>query len=541
MVNDLLKYRSGRVIALCRAALAIVFLFAIWADNSQPAYAAAETYTGLMLYAATSVALVAITWNNWWLDSKLAAPAHILDVAAFTLLVFGTEGYTSPFFVFFVFLILAAVIRWSWRETAITAVAVILLFFTTGLLVADLNTPFDFQRFIVRSGNLVVLSAILIWFGVNQGFFGVKLALDGVIPDATPGESPLQTTVAAAMEATGACKALLLWRASGSNDAVAMSFGTGETVTQGIPVGSVVQDSGRAFLFDLPRNRGFRRGRQRKLLFFKSRSVLPADLIRQFGIDEGLALSIQTDLGEGKLLLSGIEGLSIDYVELGAQLRDALVVHIHRHALLSAMEEGAISRARLSLARDLHDGIVQFLAGATFRVEAISRSLRSGEQPERELSDLKDLLLVEQQELRSSIGALREDLVPLPVLAEDLERVCGRLARQWDIRCSFSAKVPDVPAPMRLHLDIHQLIREAVANAVRHAQAKSVEIALSVEDSDVRLDISNDGAGNERLKDGRPWSLRERVDEANGTLMLEARPTGSSLSITLPLKKVTSP
>jgi signal transduction histidine kinase len=89
---------------------------------------------------------------------------------------------------------------------------------------------------------------------------------------------------------------------------------------------------------------------------------------------------------------------------------------------------------------------------------------------------------------------------------------------------------------MRLHLDTHQLVREAVANAVRHAKSKSVTIALSVEDEDLRLDIGNDGSGSAKLKDGSPWSLRERVDEADGTLMLATRETGTSLSITLPLK-----
>jgi signal transduction histidine kinase len=89
---------------------------------------------------------------------------------------------------------------------------------------------------------------------------------------------------------------------------------------------------------------------------------------------------------------------------------------------------------------------------------------------------------------------------------------------------------------MRLHLDTHQLIREAVANAVRHARSKTVSVALSTEDEDLRLDINNDGTGANKLKEGSPWSLRERVDEADGTLMLASHNKGTELSITLPLK-----
>src|SRR3546814_13770480 len=69
------------------------------------------------------------------------------------------------------------------------------------------------------------------------------------------------------------------------------------------------------------------------------------------------------------------------------------------------------------------------------------------------------------------------------------------------------------------------LFRSAVANAVRHARAKSVTVQLTADDGDLRLDISNDGSGSQRLKEGTPWSLRERVDEANGTLTLDRKST----------------
>jgi signal transduction histidine kinase len=236
------------------------------------------------------------------------------------------------------------------------------------------------------------------------------------------------------------------------------------------------------------------------------------------------------------LFLGGIDGLCTDHIEFGDSLSSAISAQIQRHAFLAAVDEGAGARARLSLARDLHDSIVQFLAGATFRIEAIKRSVRSGARPDRELQDLKELLLQEQQELRSAIGALRSDTIALPQLAEDLKVLCQRLARQWDISCTFSGKVPDTKVPMRLHLDTHQLVREAVANAVRHAKAKSVVIQLAAEKDDLRLDIRNDGPGAVRLKEGSPWSLRERVDDARGTLMLASRKSGTDVSITLPIK-----
>lgn len=130
------RQHSGRVISLGRLMFGFLFLIAIWLDESQPAQAETETYALLGAYVLVALALAALTWSDWWLDARIAAPGHLLDVGMFTLLVFATEGYTSPFFLFFVFLLLSAAIRWGWRETAMTAALLIILYMTAGLLVA---------------------------------------------------------------------------------------------------------------------------------------------------------------------------------------------------------------------------------------------------------------------------------------------------------------------------------------------------------------------------------------------------------------------
>lgn len=534
MFDDILKHRSGRVIALARTALAALFLFAIWVDPTQPAQAAIASYATLLTYVLGAVALTMITWNNWWADARLAAAAHVFDIAVFTLLVLTTDGYTSPFFVFFVFLILSAAIRWGWRETAITAVAVTLLYFTAGLIGGDVSSPgFDLQRFIIRSANLVILSAILIWFGINHGFAAWTSPAEDILGDLGPDDPPLEESLERLARVAGSERALLLWRPVGAAEWTALCLHGGEITTAALVSSQAVP--AQAFLFDIVRNRALCRSRHRKMQFSTASALADAAIAERFAIAEGLAVPVRTFVGEGVFYLGGIDGLCTDHIEFGQSLSTAVSAQIQRHAFVAAVEEGAGSRARLTLARDLHDSIVQFLAGATFRVEAIKRSVTAGEKPRRELQDLKELLLQEQQELRSAIGALRSDRIALPRLADDLETLCDRLARQWDVRCTFLADVPDVRVPMRLHLDTHQLVREAVANAVRHAKAKSIAVQLSSEEDQLRLEITNDGAGSVHLKSGSPWSLRERVDDANGTLMLATRDSGTTVSITLPL------
>jgi signal transduction histidine kinase len=538
MFDNVLKHRSGRAIALARLVLAAVFLLAIWADSAQPANAQIASYALLTGYLVFAVAVVFLVWDNWWREAKLAAPSHLVDILMFTLLVLVSDGYTSPFFVFFMFLLVSSAIRWGWRETGVTAAAVILFYFGAGILAGyGSGAEFDLQRFIIRGGNLVTLSALIIWFGINHGFGAFLVTKDNLLPAASLENSPLETAVEGAARASRADCALLVWSEAGGKDAIGVSLrGTQTSVlalTEPVPV--IVPQ--RPFLFDLARGRALVRGAHSRMIFTKAEEMLDAALAKHFGIAEGLAIPIRTDSGEGLLLLGGIKNLCTDHLAFALPLGVAIADHFQRHALLAAVEESAAARSRLAFARDLHDGIVQFLAGATFRVEAIRRSLGPGEQADRELADLKDLLLLEQRELRSAIGALRSDTVELESLAKDLELLCERLSRQWDIDCSLAADVSEVRVPMHIHLDTHQLVREAVANAVRHAGAKRVTVELGTEDSDLRLDIINDGSTAMRLKEGSPWSLRERVDEAGGTLSLASRETGTCVCITLPLDR----
>ena len=163
-----LQHSSGRVIALGRLMLASLFLGAILLDVSQPARAPFSTYASLALYIAFATGIAIATWRNWWIDARIAGLAHAVDISMFAMLVLVTENYTSPFFTFFVFVLLSAAIRWGWRATALTAILLTLIYLLVGLIGLTSGVDFDWERFLPRAGQLVILSLILIWFGAHQ-------------------------------------------------------------------------------------------------------------------------------------------------------------------------------------------------------------------------------------------------------------------------------------------------------------------------------------------------------------------------------------
>jgi signal transduction histidine kinase len=519
--------------------LASLFLVAILIDASQPAHAPQATYAVLGGYVLFAAGIVFATWRNWWLDARLAGPAHAIDIVLFTVLVLLTEGFTSPFFAFFVFLLLSAAIRWGWNLTAATAILLALLYLMVGMLVATPDQPFELQRFIVRAGQMIILSLILIWFGANQWRTAFYLPDEELLSRPELEESPLENGLRAAMAGVGAKSGAFLWREPGRNEVSGLVI-RGAEVSMVKLLGPAIADGWAIapFLYDLARNRGLRRDAERNLERILPRDAIARPAASALHLGEGLAIPVRSDRGDGQLFLEQVANLSTDHIDIGLAVAADVSVHIQRHALMKAAEDSAEARSRLTLARDLHDSVVQFLAGAAFRLEAMKRTTGAGRDIEPQLDELKKLMLQEQRELRTFITALRSGpLVALNDLAAELKSLAERLTRQWDISCSFSSRPAELMIPTRLRLDAHQLMREAVANAVRHAQAKSVEIELAAAPTELRLVVVNDGAAFKQ-RGGRPEmpaSLHERVAQAGGAIDMARGMGVTKLSISLPI------
>jgi len=536
--QSLFKYQAGRVIALGRVILATLFLIAVWLDPSEPVTSIAGTYALLILYALSAIGIAGATWRNWWLDARLAVPSHAADMAVFTAIVFSSNGTTSPFFLFFVLPLLSAAIRWSWRETALTATALVILYLIAGLLISGTGT-FELERFIIRAGNLMILSLLLIWFGIHQHRTNLFFAPGQFDTALAERENPLARALSMAMQVSGATAGALVVGAVGEEPSDGISIVGG--VERGFSVEEAIvrEAAPEAFLFDVPNDHALTRAPQGRFHFGSAYNLLDVDEARGLGLTSGLVGEVQTSTQHGWLILWDIPELSTDFVDLARELGRSAGVILDRHALFSAIANGAAARTRLTLARDVHDSIVQFLAGAAFRIEALRRAATSGAAISAELDELKRLLLEEQGEVRGFVMALRRDHdIDLSEAVAELRALAERLSQQWSVDCRVTANGHAGSIPIRLQLDLQQLLREAVANAVRHGRADRIEVSLDLHGGQLQLNVADNGTGFGKRKGQAipgPWSLKERVERANGSMQLVSSPGSTNIHITLPL------
>ncbi len=531
---------SGRVIAGGRLLLACLFLIAIWADASQPARAQAATYGLLSAYVLWSLAVTLLVWKDWWHDAQLAAPAHVIDVAVFMVMLYSTEGYTSPYFTFFIFILLAAAIRWGWKETAITAAAIIAVYSAAGLLFGP-SPIFEVERFIVRTGHLLIISAILIWFGANQWMAGPRLRSIAEKPGLVGGD-PFTAALQAGMAATAARRGLLIWREATDEETRSVRL-SGEGSSRSVLAGATpLPELPGSLLFELRRDRVLLRADASRWRFLRASEAFPAPLKDLVGDSEGLAVPIATGTVRGIAFFQDIRALSTDHLDFSPRLARDLAAQLQEAALFAAVEERSMAKARVAVARDLHDSVVQFLAGLGFQLEALKRSPAAKGALGKGLTELKEAVIEEQRYLRAFIRGLRTGgSVSLRTLSRDCSSLCQLLARQWDIDCSFASRAASRSVTMRTQIDIQHLVREAVANAARHGDATRVAVSLGTEGDQLRLTIADDGRGfaaepGEEL--ALPASLNGRVREAGGGLEVSRADGETAIVIRLPLEKV---
>jgi signal transduction histidine kinase len=197
----------------------------------------------------------------------------------------------------------------------------------------------------------------------------------------------------------------------------------------------------------------------------------------------------------------------------------------------AAHARAAVLDERRRVARDIHDGVAQELAFISSQM----RGLTTAEADRETTAEIMESVQRALDESRGAISALgRPVSEPLHVaLARTAEEVAGRLGAELELDIDEHVVVPPAWEDA-----LPRIVREAVANAVRHGHAKTVTVCLRDADG-IWLRVTDDGSGFDaatvRETSFGLIGMKERAELLGGGFKVASEPGhGTSVEVMLP-------
>jgi two-component system NarL family sensor kinase len=223
---------------------------------------------------------------------------------------------------------------------------------------------------------------------------------------------------------------------------------------------------------------------------------------------------------------------------------ESLARHRARELTRRIIEAGY--EARRDVAQSLHDGPVQELVSADMKVTgAMNASARGDdERAQMLLDDAREII-------ERNVNALRNELIALgPVAFDELsfQEAVEQCAPAWSRRYEVEVRTELANLVMANEVcgALFGIAQEAVANAGRHAGAKSVRLNLRTADGVVELRVVDDGSGFGDVSPLGPRepghlglaSMRERAEIVGGKLTIDSSDAGTEVRVVLPTSAI---
>ena len=342
---------------------------------------------------------------------------------------------------------------------------------------------------------------------------------------------------------------------NGENQEMQTAWGAPDEIIQAI----------RYTLFTLPDGRN---GLNLSIEQLVSKSFLLTDLhaqLKRLKLDSGhepfnwerclvVPLRAQSKVQGALLLFSqSLMGFTANEVQLFETLASQVGVAIQNARLFEQIQAGkarlqALSRRlveiqeneRRHIARELHDEASQALTYLIFALDLIKRNANNPEAVITSVAEMDRIV----QEVLDSLHRLAVDLRPASLdllgLIPALRQYAGTVQQQQRLDVKFETFGFDERLPNEVEISLYRIVQEAVANAIRHAQATHLEIRLEKHKKLIRASVVDDGVGfnpSQVTHSNRLgiFGMRERADMLGGKLSVSSTVgLGTSVLVEVP-------
>lgn len=240
-----------------------------------------------------------------------------------------------------------------------------------------------------------------------------------------------------------------------------------------------------------------------------------------------------TLLGRFIKALSESEELNVTLEQRVATAQNALQKNYEHRRELEVNQAAMLERERIY--RDLHDDVGAKLLGLAISAQRANLT-READVARSALQDLRDVV-----SRSAHVDSLLDDLIA-DLRAETEQRVGATgLRLEW----SFPHEEVYIRVSAEVALNLSRILREAITNVLRHADARSIFVAMRIAENYFTLEVEDDGKGCpiESLKQHRGMvSMLTRATALNAKLIWSnVLPHGCRIVLSVPLTSLLPP
>ncbi len=575
--------RTERWLATARVALTIGAVFALLIEPVRGFVYSRWLYWLLTIYLIHSVVVLLLLRFRPQSTTAFRLVVHAVDVLWPVLISLFATAQRGPFFLFFVFVMVAAAYRWGlWETVGTAATAVALLELEAFAVRAGLEPAsdrwlhsahlprlgvsvreLDPQQLFISSVYLIVLGFLLGYMSENQKKVRAERAVITRVLSSTRVEAGLtgtmQQILGEVMSIYGACRVLSASQESNSYRVFLAEVKRGAGGIEPLRWREPLPETEKSYLFDSPvdaiyasrSGHGFRtvlldregdRVRDASTGFLDALAqVEKFDAIVSVSLAFGTEWSGRVFLFDPKMMGEPEEELR--FLQEFAQQVGPAIYNVY---LMRRLREraGAVERARF--ARELHDGAIQSLIAVEMQLDVLRR--QSGPQlpvVNAELGRIQKLLREEVLKLRELMQAMKSFEVNADRLLAFISDTVERFRRETGIAAEFVSELERVDLAQKVCRELARIVQESLVNVRKHSGAHHVLVRLAQRAGNLQLTVEDDGKGfsfsgklsdAELEKSGKgPAVIHERVRLLAGELAIESTPGhGSRLEVIIP-------
>jgi len=203
----------------------------------------------------------------------------------------------------------------------------------------------------------------------------------------------------------------------------------------------------------------------------------------------------------------------------------------YRRELAALEARRAIEAERARISRDMHDEVGASLSEIAVLSEVARRQLGASDATEERLARIAESSREMLDRLGQIVWAVNPRHDQLPALAGYLREHAARYldAHGIEARLQFPARAPERPVSAEVRRTALLVLKEALHNAAKHAEAGVVGVRFEADGARLSLTVRDDGRGFELSGDGATPSVG---GDGLGNMARRAREVGGTLDVT---------